>query len=341
MQITGGSSTTWSEFDRYRQAGALARTMLVEAAAQKMGVSRFRMPYGKRGGDRGRQTHQLWPGGRAGSSLPPRTEPVPLRPPGEWKYIGKGVKRLDAPESERWRQIQDGCTVPDLLTAVLAHPPVYGSKVKSFNDSRTRKVPGVRNVVKIPTGVAVIADNFWAAKKGRALLKVEWDRGSNEGVDSPTQLEAYKKLVVSKGLPAAQKGNAKRCPFKSIEGAGSGIYLSLPGTYAHGTGERYCKATKDHCEIGPAPRCLWPNRRQRPCQILRLTARSSQRAYRIPGRRFQRRATPLPAISFLKPYISQKPAEQFIKMVWTREDDIHGAYFRPAFVHKSTCRHRR
>lgn len=333
LQITGGSSTTWSEFDRYRQAGALARTMLVEAAAKQMGVnpSQCRTENGEViAGDKRLRYGQV---AALAATLPPRTEPVPLRPPGEWKYIGKGVKRLDAPEKVNGgAKFGMDVQFPDLLTAVVAHPPVYGSKVKSFDDSRTRKVPGVRNVVKIPTGVAVIADNFWAAKKGRAALKVEWDQEGNEGVDSSSQLEAYRKLAATKGLPAAQKGNAGEALAKAakvLEAEYTFPYLAhTPMEPENAT----VRITKDRCEIWTGTQMPMAEQAAaakilgfRPDQVSVHTV--------FLGGAFGRRATP--QCDFVSEAVHiAKASGQFIKMVWTREDDIHGAYFRPAFVHK-------
>jgi len=333
MQITGGSSTTWSEFDRYRQAGALARTMLVEAAAKKLGVnpSDCRTENGVViAGDKRVSYGQV---AALAATLPPRTEPVPLRPPGEWKYIGKGVKRLDAPEKVNGGA-KFGMDVhfPDMLTAVVAHPPVYGSKVKSFDDSQTRKVPGVRNVVKIPTGVAVIADNFWAAKKGRAALKVQWDQEGNEGVDSPAQLEEYRKLAATKGLPAAQKGNAADALSKAakvLEAEYTFPYLAhTPMEPENAT----VRLTKDHCEIWTGTQMPMAEQAAA-AKILGFKPDQVSVHTVFLGGAFGRRATP--QCDFVSEAVHiAKASGQFIKMVWTREDDIHGAYFRPAFVHK-------
>lgn len=333
LQITGGSSTTWSEFDRYRQAGALARVMLVEAAAKQMGVSasQCRTENGKViAGDKRVRYGEV---AAMAATLPPRTEPVPLRPPGEWKYIGKGVKRLDAPEKVNG-SAKFGMDVqfPGLLTAVVAHPPVYGSKVRSFDDSKTRKVPGVRNVVKIPTGVAVIADHFWAAKKGRDALKVEWDQEGNEGVDSPAQLEAYKKLAATKGLPAAQKGNVSNAFSKAakvVESEYTFPYL------AHAPMEPLnvtVKLSKGTCEIWTGTQM--PGAEQTAAaKILGIKPEQVSVYTVFLGGAFGRRATPQCDFVTEAVHIA-KASGQTIKMVWTREDDIHGAYYRPAFVHK-------
>jgi isoquinoline 1-oxidoreductase beta subunit len=333
LQITGGSSTTWSEFDRYRQAGAVARVMLVEAAAKQLGVSPSQCRTENGEVIAGEKRVRYGQVAAAAAALAPRTEPVPLRPPGEWKYIGKGVKRLDAPEKVNG-SAKFGMDVqfPGLLTAVVAHPPVYGSKVRSFDDSKTRKVPGVRKVVKIPTGVAVIADHFWAAKKGRAALKVEWDQTGIEEVDSVSQLEEYKKLAATKGLPAAQKGDAGSAMSKAarvIESEYTFPYLAhTPMEPINVT----VKLSKDNCEIWTGTQMPMAEQAAA-AKILGFKPDQVSVHTVFLGGGFGRRATP--GCDFVSEAVHiAKESGQFIKMVWTREDDIHGGYYRPSFVHR-------
>ncbi len=91
----------------------------------------------------------------------------------------------------------------------MAHSPVFGGTVKSFDATAAKAIKGVREVVKIPTGVAVIADHFWAAKKGRDALKIEWNNGANESFNTVSQFESYKKLATTKGIPAGKAGNVE------------------------------------------------------------------------------------------------------------------------------------
>jgi len=196
MQMTGGSSSTWSEFDRYRQAGAVARTLLVQAAAQRFRVKSTdcRTENGQViCGDKRARYGEL---AEAAAKLPAPTS-VKLKDPKDWKIIGKTTKRLDTPEKITGRAVF-GMDVqfPGLLTAVVARCPVFGGTVKSFDASATRTVPGVRNVVQVPSGVAVVADHFWAAKLGRDALKVEWDLGPHAGNDSAALRAEFSRLAV-------------------------------------------------------------------------------------------------------------------------------------------------
>ncbi len=332
LQITGGSSTTWSEFDRYRQAGATARTLLVDAAAKRFGVNPAdcRTEHGMViAGDKKASYGEL---AAAAAALPPLTEPVPLRSPAEWKYIGKGVKRLDAPVKVNG-QAKFGMDMqfPGMLTAVVAHPPVYGSKVKSFDDSKARQVQGVRNVVQIPTGVAVIADNFWAAKKGRAALKVSWETGPNVNIDSKAQLQEFKRLAATKGEMAAEKGNAADGLSKAskvLEAEFTFPYLAhTPMEPQNVT----VKVENGKCEIWTGTQ-MPGNDQQVAAKILGINPEQVSVHTVFLGGGFGRRA------NFASDFVAEavniaKASGQFIKMVWTREDDIHGAYYRPSFVH--------
>ncbi|HTE10282.1 MAG TPA: molybdopterin cofactor-binding domain-containing protein, partial [Chitinophagaceae bacterium] len=154
LQITGGSSSTWSEFDRYRQAGATARVLLIQAAAQKFGVNPADCHTENGMVISGNQKASYGELATAAAALPAPGK-VELRKPEQWKYIGKGVKRLDAPDKVNGAA-KYGMDVhfPGLLTAVVAHAPVIGGKVISFDATATKALAGVRDVVQIPTGVA-------------------------------------------------------------------------------------------------------------------------------------------------------------------------------------------
>src|SRR5713101_6941181 len=156
LQMTGGSTTTLSEFDRYRQAGATARALLVQAAAQRFGVKPADCRTESGAVIAGNQRARYGELAAAAAKLPP-LEAVTLKDPKDWKLIGKPTKRLDTPEKTTGRA-QFGIDVrfPGLLTAVVARPPVFGATVKSFDAGAAGAVPGVRTVVQVPTGVAVV-----------------------------------------------------------------------------------------------------------------------------------------------------------------------------------------
>ena len=159
LQITGGSSSTWSEFERYRMAGATARALLVQAAAQKLNVDVAACKTENGfviAGDKRISYGELT---EAASKLPPPAN-VELKDKKDWNYLGKPTKRLDA-KAKVNGHASFGMDVhfPGMLTAVVAHSPVFGGTVRSFDATAAKAIKGVREVVKIPTGVAVIADH--------------------------------------------------------------------------------------------------------------------------------------------------------------------------------------
>lgn len=328
---TGGSDSTRSEFDRCRQAGAMARVMLVTVAARRLGVAPEACTTDNGfviAGDKRLSYGEL---ATEASTLPQPT--VTLREPKDWKIIGKSKKRLDSPEKITGKAIY-GMDIhfPGLLTAVVAHAPVFGGTVKSFDASETKKISGVREVVGIPSGVAVIADNFWAAKKGRDALKIEWEHGVNESMDSRQQLEDYRKLAQTKGKNVSQKGDVKYALEKSaatFEAEFTFPYL------AHAPMEPLnctVKILEDHCEVWTATQS--PILHQ--AEIATFLGLPPERvALHTPhmGGSFGRRGT------FQGDWVMEavhiaKATGKFIKLVWSREDDIRGGYYRPVYLHQ-------
>ncbi|MFA6088050.1 molybdopterin cofactor-binding domain-containing protein [Mucilaginibacter sp.] len=331
IQITGGSSTTWSEFDRYRNAGATARILLTQAAAKRSGVAIQNCKTQKgivTAGDKKYTYGEL----AAEAALLPVPQQVPLRAKTEWKYIGKGSRRIDAGvktngEAKFGMDIQ----FPGLLTALVAHAPVIGGKVKSYDATKAKAVPGVRQIVQIPTGIAVIADNYWAAQQGRKVLQVTWDDGPGASLITAKQTTAYKKLAATDGLPAQKKGNATTALTKSAKLISSEYVFPY---LAHAPMEPLnCTVhiKKDSCEIWTGTQL--PGIDQvGAAKILNLKPEQVKINVAFLGGGFGRRATPgsdfvVEAVHIAK--ASGKP----VKMVWTREDDMKSGYYRPFFVH--------
>ena len=332
LQITGGSSSTWSEFDRYRKAGATARILLIQAAAEKFGVQPADCRTENGMVIAGNQTASYGELATAAAALP-APDKVELRKPEQWKYIGKGVKRLDAPDKINGTA-KYGMDVhfPGLLTALVAHPPVIGGKVISFDAEAAKAVTGVRDVVQIPTGVAVIADHFWAAKKGREALKIVWDPGPNVHLGSITQLSDYQKLAGEKGLPALEKGNVEAGLTRAtniIKAEYSFPYL------AHAPMEPInctVKINDKSCEIWTGTQMPMIDQAAA-AKILGFSPEQVNIQTPYLGGGFGRRATP--DADFVSEAVQiAKASGKFIKMVWTREDDMRGMYYRPAFLHR-------
>lgn len=333
MQMTGGSSSTWSEFDRYRQAGALARALLVAAAATHFGVkaSAIRTENGE--AIAGNQRVRYGALADAAAKLKAPTS-VKLKDPKDWKIIGKTTRRLDTPEKITGRA-QFGMDVqfPGLLTAVVARSPVFGGTVKSFDATKTRAVPGVRNVVQVPSGIAVIADHFWAAKLGRDALAVEWEHGPNAALDSVALREHFRSLAATPGAVAAHAGDAAAALTKAtnvIEAEYAVPYL------AHAPMEpENCtvRITADKCEIWTGTQFQTMDQGAA-ARITGLKPEQVEIHTTFLGGGFGRRATT--SSDFVSEALHvAKAANAAVKTVWTREDDVRGGYYRSAFVHRA------
>jgi isoquinoline 1-oxidoreductase subunit beta len=332
MQMTGGSTTTWSEFDRYRTAGAMARAMLLRAAAArwKTDAKRLRTEDGfvLRGNDRISYGHLAV---AAQAQTPPKS--VKLKDRRNWKIIGKPTRRLDTPEKITGKaQFGMDVKMPDLRTALVARSPVFGGKVRSFDASKARSIKGVEQVVQVPSGVAVVASNFWTAKLGRDALAVDWEPGPGANVDSAKLLESYRAQARTKGAVAAQQGDAE----EALAHSSKRVVAEYDVPYlAHATMEPLNCAVRladGRCEI-------WTG-----TQFQTMDQMSAARIAGIPpenvsihtqflGGGFGRRATP--SSDFVSEAVHvAKAAGVPVKTVWTREDDIRGGFYRPLFLHR-------
>ena len=332
-QITGGSTTMISEFMRYRQAGAAARDMLLRAAAQRteMDISRLKTEGGfVIAGDKRFTYGEL--ADEAGKLEAPAFDKVKLKDAKDWKYIGKSVKRLDS-KAKTTGRAQFGMDVQfdGLMTAMVSRSPAFGGKVKSFDGAEAMKVPGVKKVVQIPSGVAVVATNYWSAKKGREALKVDWDLGPGANLNSEKIKSDYIALSKTKGTMAAQKGN----PDDGFGKAAKVIEAQYFVPYlAHAPMEPLnctVKLAKDRCDIWAGTQFQTMDQGMaaavtglRPDQIFIHTT--------FLGGGFGRRATPVSDFVTEAVHVA-KAAEMPVKTVWSRDDDIRGGWYRPAFAH--------
>ncbi len=333
IQITGGSSTTWSEFDRYRQAGALTRALLVAAAAEELGVAAETLQT-ENGyviiGDKKISYGEL---AEAAAKLE-TPKAVTLKQPENWKIIGKATKRLDSAEKINGSAIfgQD-IHFDGLKTAMVARSPVFGGKVKSFDASAAKQIKGVQNVVQVPTGVAVIANHYWAAKQGRDALKVEWDLGPNAGLDSEKMLADYRSLAAKPGLLAAKAGDTQTAISKAAKVVEAEYVLPY---LAHSPMEPLnctVKIDAEGCEIWTGTQ-MQTTDQQSAAKILGLKPEQVKINTVFLGGGFGRRANP--AADFVSEAVQvAKAAGVPVKTVWSREDDVKGGYYRPMFLHQA------
>src|SRR5882724_3623980 len=333
MQMTGGSSTTWSEFERYRTVGAMARDMLVRAAAAKWRTDPKKLSTANGFVTDGKRKLSYGDLALAAQALQP-SKTVTLKDKKDWKILGKPTRRLDTPEKITGKA-QFGIDVQfaGLRTALVARSPVFGGTVKSFDAGKAKAVPGVEQVVQVPSGVAVVAANFWSAKLGRDALRIEWSEGPGASVDSAALLQSYRATAKgSGGAMAGKKGDADAALLaakKRVEAEYDVPYL------AHATMEPMnCTVNLDgnRCEI-------WTG-----TQFQTMDQMTAAKIAGVPpehvtihtmflGGGFGRRATP--ASDFVGEAVHvAKAAGVPVKVVWTREDDMHGGYYRPLFLHR-------
>lgn len=332
MQMTGGSTTTWSEMDRYRTVGAMARDMLVRAAAARWGADPRQLR--AEGGWVHHGTKRLSYGELAAEAeklAPP--ERVTLAKPKDWKLIGKPTRRLDTPEKITGKAIF-GIDVrfPGLRSAVVARAPAFGGTVKSFDASKALAVPGVERVVQVPSGVAVVAKDPWTAQRGREALRIEWELGPGAALDTDRLLASYRELSRTPGAVALQKGD----PDAALAKAATRLELDYDVPYlAHAPMEPLGCAARidgDRCEV-------WTG-----TQFQTVDQGAAARIAGVPpenvaihttflGGGFGRRANPRADFVSEAVHVA-KAAGVPVKVLWTREDDIRGGYYRPMFVHR-------
>ena len=331
IMAVGGSSTMRTEFGRYREVGAMARDMLVRAAATKWKTSPKHLRTENGFVLNGKEKISYGQLADAAMQLPPPKE-VKLKKKADWKYIGKQVRRLDTPEKTNG-SAKFGIDVQfeGLRTALVARAPVFGGKVVSFDAGKAKAIKGVEQVVQVPTGVAVIAKNFWAAKLGRDALTINWENGPI--VDSEKQWAAYRVLSTKPGVPAAKSigdvDAALGSAAKTVEGVYEAPYL------AHATMEPLnctVKIENGTCELWVGTQFQQIDQGAA-AKILGISPDKVKVHTPFLGGGFGRRGSP--RADFVSEAVQvAKAAGVPVKTVWTREDDMRGGYYRPAFLHR-------
>ncbi len=333
VQITGGSTSTWSEWDRLRKAGAAARQMLLAAAAQTWNVDPSTCRTGNGQVIHTNSQRRLSYGElveKAATLTPPQN--VTLKDPKDFKIIGKAIKRLDTPDKTNGKAVFGlDVNVPGMLVAVVARPPVFGGQLKNFNADKAKAVPGVRYVVEIERGVAVVADGFWPAKLGREALEIVWDEGPRASLDSRTQREEYAGLAKKTGVVAKNEGEAVSALSKASKKL-EAIY-DLP-YLAHATMEPMnCVADvrADSCEIWVGTQ-FQSGDRDAAARDTGLKPEQVKLHTTLLGGGFGRRS-PLDSHVVREAVQISKTVKVPVKVVWTREDDMRGGYYRPRAYH--------
>ena len=337
VQGTGGSSAMASSFERYRRAGATARAMLVAAAAQDWNVPVAEIMVAK-----GVLTHASGKKATFGElAAKAATVPVPtdlhLKDATQWTFIGnEKLPRYDSlPKATGKQDYTLDVKLPGMLTAVMIHPPLFGSVVKSFDASKAKAVKGVVDVVETPRGLAVVADNMWAAIKGREQVTAEWDDSKAEKRGSADLVAQYNELAKKPGTATARNEGDIDQGFatatKVLEASFEFPYL------AHAALEPLNAVARLNAD-GTLE--VWGGH-QMPdlyqavaAQIAGITPDKVTLHVLKTGGGFGRRATPdsdiiVEAVAVAKALGGRAP----VKVQWTREDDMKGGRYRPLYVH--------
>ncbi len=335
-QITGGSSSVKAFFDPLRKSAATVREMLVMAAATQWNVApdTCKAESGKvlhAASNRSAPYGELL---EAAAKITPPTNPK-LKDPKDFKYIGKPVKRLDTPEKVNGTGIFGiDVKVPGMLTATIMRSPVIGGKVKSVDDAAAKAVKGVRAVVPLGYGVGVVADNYWAARKGRSALKVVWDDGPMATVSSETIYKMFADAAdKDKGLEAAKKGDVTTARTKAVKTLDAVYYVPY---LAHATMEPMnatADVRADGCDI-------WGGIQGQlivqgiAAKALGLPPEKVNVHTTLLGGGFGRRIGPDYVMDAV---MLSKAAGKPVKVIWTREDDTQNDFYRPATYNKMSA----
>lgn len=334
-QGTGGSTAMANSWVQLRQAGATGKAMLVAAAARQWKVAAGEIlvqqgivshPASQRQASFGELAEAA-----AQEAVPAS---VKLKDPKEFRLIGKHVPRTDSFEKTNGKAVftQD-IHLPGMLVALVAHPPRFGAKVRSFDAALTRRVKGVVDVVQIPSGVAVLATDTWSAKKGRDVLKVQWDESAAFMLGTDEIFARYRDLAKTPGLVANQTGDTDA----AFASAATVVEASYDFPYlAHAAMEPMncvIRLSAEGCEVWNGEQ-LHTGDQYQLAGIFGLKPGQVKINMLYAGGSFGRRANlhsdyVVEAAQIVKAIAGRAP----VKLVWLREDDMKAGYYRPLFHH--------
>ena len=335
MHGTGGSTAVANSFDQLRQAGAMARAMLVQAAAQtwKVPTADITVSKGIVTHAASKRTATFGQLAVAAAKVKPPTE-VKLKDIKDFTLIGTELPRLDNVGKTTGAAVYGLDIVrPGMVYAAVLHSPRFGGTVKTVDHEVASGMKGVKTVLTIPTGVAVVADSFWTAKKARDSLQVTWDDSKAEKRGTAQLLAEYKALAAKPGESARHDGDAPAALAKAkqvIHGEFEFPYL------AHAPMEPLdCVA-----EVTDAGCDIWAGSQFQTIDQANAAAALGLKPEQVnihtllAGGSFGRRA------NLVSDYIvecvqiaKQLPKATPVKMIWTREDDMRAGRYRPMYYH--------
>jgi isoquinoline 1-oxidoreductase beta subunit len=338
-QGTGGSTAIANSWLQLREAGATARAMLVAGAAAQWGVPAAEITVA-----RGTVSHAAskrtasfgeLADAAAKQPLPAR---VKLKDPSQFVYIGHAVPRTDVvAKSDGRAQYTQDLKLPGMMTAVVIRPPRFGARVKRFEAASARKMKCVADVVAFETpvasGVAVIAEDFWSAKKARDAVTVEWDESAAFKQGTDEIMAEYRRLAGRPGLAARDDGDADRALAAAAKVVEAGYEFPYLAHAAMEPMNCIVRLDASGCEI-------WNGEQSQSADQHAVAKRLGLEPAQVrihmlyAGSGFGRRANPrsdyvLEAVAIAKAVGGRYP----VKLVWTREDDMRAGFYRPMYYH--------
>lgn len=334
VQGVGGSTGLSNSYDQYRLAGATAKAMIVAAAAKAWSVpaSEITVKAGVVSSGDKKATFGELASKAAAESVPDKPA---LKDPKDFVYIGKSFPRVDSKaKSTGAAKFTIDYQFDDMLIATIARPPMFGATVKSFDAGDAEKIKGVVKVLQVPQGVAVLANSTWAALQAQRAIKVTWDDSKAEKRSTSDIVAAYKAKLDQPGVSARKDGDVEagfKAAAKVVEVDFEFPYLAHAPMetmdcvikYDGKTAEIWTGSQLQTVDHGTA------------CAALGLKPEAVNIHTVWAGGSFGRRAIAdahyvREACDIAKAYGKPVP----IKVIWTREDDIKGGYYRPIYVHR-------
>ncbi|HYA24202.1 MAG TPA: xanthine dehydrogenase family protein molybdopterin-binding subunit [Terriglobales bacterium] len=340
IQMVGGSGSIAHSFQQYRELGAKTRAMLVAAAAQQWSVPAAQC--------RTEASVVYGPGGRSAkyadlaetAAHVPVPENVPLKNASDFKLIGKDTRRLDSrPKCDGSLKFGIDLDLPGMKVALVAHPPIFGASPKSVDDKAARSIPGVMDVFEIPTisrgtAVVVVADKFWTAKQARDRLAMDWDFSRIEPADTEELRTKYRELAGTPGNVAVSRGDLSVLDgisaAKRIDAEYEFPYLAHTPMEPLNTTVRF---DGDRAEVWAGSQFQTIDQ-MAIAQTLGLKPEQVMFHTEMAGGGFGRRAVPDSHVQREAAAIAKHCKGVPVKLIWTREDDVQGGYYRPMHAHR-------
>jgi isoquinoline 1-oxidoreductase subunit beta len=346
LHLTGGSNSIKNSYMQYRELGARTKAMLLAAAAKQFNVAPASLKVENgviSGGGKSASYGELF----EAAMQQPVPEKVALKDPKDFKLIGKPTSLKVSREKSTGKQAYGvDVKLPGMLTAVIARPPSFGAKFKTFDASAAEKVKGVRAVLPVDLdrgakGIAIIADGYWPAKMGRDALKVEWDTSGVEKPDT-TKLIAQYKALASKEGGALAPDEKFRADISKLASAPKKLSAEFVFPYLNHAQMEPLACTVDL----KADACQLYYASQMPGIDAGAVAKSTGLPpekvninVQMAGGGFGRRATPtvdyvLESVAVAKALAAANKRAP-VKVMWSREDDMKAGYYRPMTVHRA------